>query len=448
MFDIVKEREQMKHARRCRPLAIAVAIIAAAVGTAGCAGGSSTSTTAAATTATTTASATAHAPAAWAVRYAGATAGGTSGAPVKVGYINQQGGASGFEGATHGYTALTDYVNAHAGGIGGRPLELVPCFVQAEEDGQKCAVQFLDQHLPLVLTGQLVVGSAAFYKALAGKIPVINSSPGSPADLTSPNVYGTTAGALQLTAMGKLITTRLKPTSIAVIYQNDPVGSFIAQKLLKPQLVAAGITQLKLVPFDLTATTPDMVSALQASGAASADLVVGIVTGPPCQSFALAYKQLGLKTEVITEADCYANQITKAIGGQWPSGWYFTSNQGYDPHIPDAASGTDTYLAALNASTTTRDWVYDPHAAYTMGPLMLADRLLNQRGADAGPAELTAALKAYRGPIAMNTGPFSCGAVKTAPNVCVPYVSFVESDGDAWRPTAVGADAIDAGATS
>jgi branched-chain amino acid transport system substrate-binding protein len=394
--------------------------------------------------------ATAASPAAidWAVQYAGGKAGKAAGAPVKVGYINQQGGASGFEGATVGYTALQDFMNAHAGGVQGRPLQFVSCFVQAEEDGQKCAAQFLTQGVQLAVTGQLVVGSAAFYKTLNGRIPVINSSPGSPADLTAPNVYGTTAGALQLTAMGKLINTRIKPKSVAVIYQNDPVGSFIAQKLLKPQLVAAGIGRLKLVPFELTATTPDMVTALQAAGAATSDLVVGIVTGPPCQSFAMAYKQLALKTKVITEADCYSNDITKAIGGRWPSGWYFVGNQGYDPHIPDSASGTDTYLAAMNASARGRSWVYDVHAAYTAGPAMLAYKLLNQAGPDATAAQLTTALKAYKGPVAMNTGTFACGALKTAPNVCVPYVSFVESDGDKWLPTAHGQEAIDAGAAS
>ncbi|HEY6758571.1 MAG TPA: hypothetical protein VI318_03740 [Baekduia sp.] len=434
-------------ARRCVAGVLVGAALAAATG---CGSSDTTTSSTSAPAAKAGAGGPSPSPAAidWAVQYAGGKAGKASGAPVKVGYVNQQGGASGFEGATVGYTALQDFMNAHAGGVQGRPLQFVSCFVQAEEDGQKCAAQFLSQGVQLAVTGQLVVGSAAFYKTLKGKIPVINSSPGSPADLTSPNVYGTTAGALQLTAMGKLISQRIKPQSVAVIYQNDPVGSFIAQKLLKPQLVAAGIGRLKLVPFELTATTPDMVTALQAAGAGAADLVVGIVTGPPCQSFAMAYKQLALKTKVITEADCYSNSITKAIGGRWPDGWYFVGNQGYDPHIPDAGSGTDTYLAAMNASAAGRVWLYDVHAAYTTGPTMLAYKLLNQAGPDATATQLTAALKAYKGPVAMNTGDFSCGTLKTAPNVCVPYVSFVESSAGKWLPTANGQDAIDAGATS
>jgi branched-chain amino acid transport system substrate-binding protein len=380
----------------------------------------------------------------WAVDYTGGTAGAADASkpPVKIGYINQQGGASGFEGSTIGYTAIKDFVNKYVGGVQGRPLAYDSCYVQSEEDGQKCGAQFLTSGVQLVVTGQLVLGSTAFYKTLGGKIPVINSSPGSAPDLTSPNVYGTTAGALQLSAMGQLITQKIKPKTVAVIYQNDPVGSFIAQKLLKPQLDAAKMKS-KLVPFELTATTPDMASALQAADASSSDLVVGIATGPPCQAFAQAYKQLGLKTKVVTESDCYGVQTTEAIGGEWPAGWFFASNQAYDPHIPDAASGTDTYLAAMNATAQGRTWVYDPHAAYTLGAGMLAVKLLNQEGADAKAAALSSALKSYNGPIGMNEGNFECGKVKTAPNVCNYYVSFVESAaGKKWLPTYNGAAAF------
>src|ERR1700735_3936335 len=75
----------------------------------------------------------------WAVTYAGATAGSATGAPVKIGYINQQGGPVAFLGATFGYNAVVKFLNQYASGIKGRPIQLDSCFVQSEEDGQRCA---------------------------------------------------------------------------------------------------------------------------------------------------------------------------------------------------------------------------------------------------------------------------------------------------------------------
>src|SRR6202044_3619300 len=114
----------------------------------------------------------------WAVTYAGATAGSATGAPVKIGYINQQGGPVAFLGATFGYNAVVKFLNQYASGIKGRPIQLDSCFVQSEEDGQRCAAQFISDKVPVIVTGQLVVGSASLYAGLKGKIPVIQMNPG------------------------------------------------------------------------------------------------------------------------------------------------------------------------------------------------------------------------------------------------------------------------------
>jgi hypothetical protein len=294
----------------------------------------------------------------------------------------------------------------------------------------------------LIVTGQLVVGSSSLYGTLKGSIPVINMNPGTAPDLSSKNVYGMTSGALSLGGVGTMVTQRLHAKSVAVIYQNNPVGNLIAQQLLKPQLLKAGIASPKLVPFADTASTPDLVSALQSSSARNAQVLVSIISATPCVSFANAYKELGIKAQVVTEADCYGKQNTAGVGGSWPSGWYFAGNQAYDPYIPNAASGTNTYLAIMNASKAGSQWVYDTHATQSFAATMLTYRLLNQLGPSATAAQVTAALKSYHGPTAMNTGNFKCGLVKTAPNVCTYNVSFVQSKGGKWLPAAIGPSAI------
>jgi branched-chain amino acid transport system substrate-binding protein len=422
-----------------------VVAVLAAVLAAGCGSSSKTSTGTATAAAKPAAAGLASATAAtkWIADYTGGTAGkaDASKPPVKIGYINQQGGPASFDGATFGYEAITRFVNANVGGIQGRPLQLDSCYVLAEEDGQKCAAKFEGDKVSLIVTGQLVVGSAALYGALKGSIPVINMNPGTAPDLTAKNAYGMTSGVLSLGGVGGFVVGQLKPKSVAVVYQNNPTGDLIAQKLLKPQLIKGGLNPT-LVPFADTATTPDLVSALSSSKAAKADVLISIISATPCVSFANAYKQLSLTAKVVTEADCYGKQNTKGVGGAWPDGWYFAGNQAYDPHIPDEASGVNAYTSIMNANAKASEWIYDTHATQSFASLMLAVKMLNQAGPDATADQITPLLKAYKGPTALNNGDFNCGLVKTAANICTFNVNFVQSDKGGWLPAAIGAKAI------
>jgi branched-chain amino acid transport system substrate-binding protein len=72
----------------------------------------------------------------WALEYTGGSAGAADPSlePVVVGYVNQEGGVPAFPEATAATEAAVEYINAELGGIGGHPLELKHCSVQAEED--------------------------------------------------------------------------------------------------------------------------------------------------------------------------------------------------------------------------------------------------------------------------------------------------------------------------
>ena len=70
--------------------------------------------------------------------------GAASGDPIRIGYINQDGGAI-VVSSTHddGVDFAVQFINEQAGGIGGRPIEIVQCFIaNAEEEGQQCGQQF------------------------------------------------------------------------------------------------------------------------------------------------------------------------------------------------------------------------------------------------------------------------------------------------------------------
>ena len=65
----------------------------------------------------------------------------TSLTPIKIGYINQEGGPIEIgKTADNGVEIGTTFINEQAGGIGGHPVEIVTCFIaQAEEEGSSAA---------------------------------------------------------------------------------------------------------------------------------------------------------------------------------------------------------------------------------------------------------------------------------------------------------------------
>ncbi|MFM8649594.1 MAG: hypothetical protein ACKODY_07490, partial [Actinomycetota bacterium] len=75
--------------------------------------------------------------------YTGGPGGVASGDPILIGYVNQEGGTPAFPEASVGIDAAVWFINNFLGGVGGRPIELVKCFVTKEEDGLKCGQEML-----------------------------------------------------------------------------------------------------------------------------------------------------------------------------------------------------------------------------------------------------------------------------------------------------------------
>src|SRR4051794_14630427 len=80
--------------------------------------------------------------------------------PIGIGWVNIEGGPGGAPEATLGAQAAVRYVNTKLGGIGGHPLKLKVCtVVSAEEEGQKCGQQLLnDPAVAVIAMGNLFLG--------------------------------------------------------------------------------------------------------------------------------------------------------------------------------------------------------------------------------------------------------------------------------------------------
>jgi|GEM_PF-4917177 branched-chain amino acid transport system substrate-binding protein len=356
----------------------------------------------------------------WATDFTGGSgAADESAAPFVIGFANNQGGVPSHPEPTDAMQAAAEFINEELGGIAGRPVEVKNCFMTAEEDGQKCAAEFLgDDRIGVVVVGVAEYGTASLYKAIAGKIPVLVGTPAGEPDTTTPNVYTLNGGAIApIGADGILATQVPGATKSAVLHSDNPIGTFVATDLLKPTLEAGGL-EVSLVPVADTATAPEVASAIQASGAAEAEVFQLTTLGPTCIAAANALEQQNLTPTVITTVSCWQPEVYEAGDGKLPDGWIYTSF-GDSPRVPNAENGRDTYVAAMEAAGMPESSTMNGDASLAFSTVMAIASMGNKLGDQLDRPSLLEAIKNYRGPLMMAPGKPACGKVSSIfPGVC------------------------------
>jgi branched-chain amino acid transport system substrate-binding protein len=367
---------------------------------------------------TTTAGSGQSAETAWALAYTGGTAAAASGDPIKVGYVNQE---NFFPENTIGVNAAVEFINTELGGVGGRPIELVPCTVTVAEDGTKCGTELANNaEVALVLTGTLLFGNKELYDALNGNKPVILGNGVTADDFTTTAGVSFFSGGPGVNAgLAIFIRDFLKDTkSVAVIANNDPAAQAAANAIFKPIMDKAGIPTT-IVSIDPTASAADVQSALTAVGADKADVLVPIVTIQQCINVYDSVVALGIDPTVVTTGLCFGTPLTDHLAeagekGTVPNGWYF-GDYGYSPYMSDPENGTDTMRVKLqeygvpSPGATTLEWT--GFAGPSFANALTMAKILNTLGADKAldVKAVDTALRGFTGPMLQQAGPLSCG---------------------------------------
>jgi branched-chain amino acid transport system substrate-binding protein len=325
--------------------------------------------------------------------------------PFKIGFTNQQGGTPAFPEMEHAADSTVKFINDHLGGVQGHKIELQKCYIVAEEDGQKCAGEFLGADLKIGNQGLSVVGNAALYKTVNGKFPFIVSAEGGGADVTSKHVYQLDPGGIAMLGGMAEIAKALGFKSAAVISSDNPAGRYGVEKLLNPRLKELGMTSKTIYVPD-TGTTPDYASALQAAGASSKDTVFVIPANvAACISVHDAMKQLSIDKKVMATYTCYGNPFPEKIG-DGAANWY-TSGFTVNPRIeadPEAAAYRN-----VMAANGQQDWTFNGNAVKEMQDLLLITKFATEIGYDnVTPAAMDKAIQSYRGPGFLVQGDIAC----------------------------------------
>jgi branched-chain amino acid transport system substrate-binding protein len=186
-----------------------------------------------------------------------------------------------------------------------------------------------------------------------------------------------------------------------------------------------------LVAVPDTAGGPELASALTAAGAATADVVIPLVTVQGCIATYDALQTLGIEPVVVTTGLCFGTPMVDHLGGELPEGWYF-GGYGFSYFQDGKDPGMDTYLEKVRQYAGD-DVQFTGFAGPMFANIMTAAKFGNAVGADALTSEtFEAEMRAFTGPMMLQVGPIECGWSPIFASVCAHQVGIQQYSGGEW----------------
>lgn len=249
------------------------------------------------------------------VEYTGGTAEAADSSlePVKIGFINVDGGVPSFPESTDAAQVAAQFVNEHLGGIDGHPVEVVQCsIVQGDEDGQKCAQQFAnDESILSIQLGMTIFGTGPIYSTIGQSKVITGQGTFTPIDLDNPGV-SVYEGAAYSTGPSVVLYADqfLDAKSIAVVYPGEDAGALGAVQTITNVAKEYDIDVTSVPVSDDSQWS----AALLSAGAQSADAIVMSGSTPKCVPFGQAVDQLALTAPVMVFGFCQDASVAEAFG--------------------------------------------------------------------------------------------------------------------------------------
>jgi hypothetical protein len=380
-----------------------------------------------------------------AAKYTGGTANhAASGAPVTIGFINDDAGVVPYPENWAGAQLAQWFVNNDLGGIKGHPVSFDHCSANDDASTALCATQMVNDHVKLVLTGTVLNNNSQMYKTLAlAHIPVIIGNglttadfgpPGGGTAVTyMPGSPGVVQGLAKFVGKGG---TGAKPKSVAVVYTNDPGATTAYNSLFKPSKYLTGVT-IHGVSISPNATSSQVQSAIIASHASTDSVFVPLVPVQACISIYDALKTLNIKTKVVTTGLCFGTPLIQHLGGSFPPGWYF-GDYGVNYFIYKSTLAPSAqlavYIAAVHQHNPTMQ--YTGFAGPSFGNVLTAVKLYNTIGVAATSAQLAPKVQGFKGPQWGISGPMKCGFWLFGKAVCGQFMGVAQykSKAAGWVP--------------
>jgi branched-chain amino acid transport system substrate-binding protein len=360
-----------------------------------------------------------------------------TGAPIKVGFINSEGGSfASFPANRETAEAAAKYVNANAGGVGGRPIELVVCKQQEEPaSATNCANQMVEEGVVAVVVPGGAQGPAMLPILSGAGIPYVGPVGVTPIELTSPDSFMFTAG-LPGALAGMAQYSAQNGIKKLALMSGDGGGTPAAISAIgNPIFQAAGV-QLKVVP--IPTAVPDPTPQLTAGLSDNPDAVAIVGDANMCISVLKTMQTVAPGKDRLVVPTCVAPEVVKAVGGPVIEGVKdFTTVDIYSDD-PDSV----LYRSVMAQYAPNTDIGGYGYTGY-QGVLGLY-RVIEKLTGDISPATVTGALKAAKDvPLPIGSGlTFTCNgtAIPQLSSICSKtlLVGAVDSEGRPSNLTSVG----------
>jgi len=342
-------------------------------------------------------------------------------APVYVGDVNQRTSTAALAPTFTTGTKLAErFINQHAGGIDGHPLELVFCAIPTTVgSAAKCGQEFADNaKIAAVVAGPIDVGNTALESALEpSKKPTFFGISLSTVDNRDNDGYilygtGTSIAAPQAVFAKK----SLKAKSVSITYPSNEPAQVAGANIVYAALEHEGIKKVYKVGF--TSSDTNLTEPFDAAHVATTTLLISYNSGGPvCSDIYLTMKSLGLThKKVLVNAPCDTPTIAKADGGALPLGWYYNVvfREYSTPTVESFLEIAKEYGVTAPAAS--------PFTKAGFGQLLTIAKFetkILRSGKKLTPARVTAATKTYKGPVVMGAPTLHCGGFPTTgPAVC------------------------------
>ncbi len=238
---------------------------------------------------------------------------------IKIGFINQEGGASGsWPEAWAAVDAAAKYINDDLGAVGGKKIKLVKCTTDGTAaSSQKCAQQMVTENV-LYVQGGLDTQSAAWHPILeAADVPIIGGIPLTNADNNSKvGYYPYAGGATTFPGLATYILRYLPNARRVGILANDTAGAAAGIDAVTKLLEARGI---EVITVRAPASQSDWLAPFAA--VSRTDAVAVLVSTANCIPVAKARNSQSASVPMISVSACFSQNVIDAVGKDGLSGW-------------------------------------------------------------------------------------------------------------------------------
>ncbi|NLA34687.1 MAG: ABC transporter substrate-binding protein [Actinobacteria bacterium] len=244
-----------------------------------------------------------------------------TGEPIVLGMINQENTPVGsYPELSSAATSAAAMINEYFGGVNGRPIQIEVCNTQFSPEGStSCAQKFVEQGVPAVLGGIDVFGTGISTLEENG-IPFIGGVPVSFTSVKASNSFQWSGGSWGATIAFAHHAAENGAKKVAVAYpefESSIDGAMRAKSVLE----AAGVTEIQMIPYPVTAT--DMTSPIQAAASTNPDALIMLAADMGCAGTFDGVATVGITAQVYVVGACASPTITKAAGPEKTNGVIF-----------------------------------------------------------------------------------------------------------------------------